>query len=102
MKSIIQSEDECFICRLIYKVGTPASDTHHVIYGTGLRELADADGLTVRLCRYHHDRLHKKHEFDKALQIIGQKKYIEKLMSEGMTEEDARERFRERYGKYYE
>ena len=102
MKSIIQSEDECFICRLIYKVETPATDTHHVLHGTGLRELADEDGLTVRLCRYHHDRLHRKGEFDKSLQIIGQKKYIEKLMSEGLTEDEARERFRCRYGKFYE
>ena len=102
MKSIIQSEDECYICRLIYKVGTPASDTHHVLHGNGLRELADSDGLTVKLCRYHHDRLHNKNEFDKTLQIIGQKKYIEKLIFEGMTEEEARERFRARYGKFYE
>ena len=102
MKSIIQEKDECFICRMIYKVETPAPDTHHVIYGNGLRELADSDGLTVKLCRYHHDRLHTKHEFDKALQIIGQRKYIEKLMTEGLTEDEARERFRARYGKYIE
>lgn len=102
MKSIIQNEDECFICRLIYKTDTPATETHHVIYGRGLRELSDADGLTVRLCQFHHDRLHKKHEFDMALKIIAQRKYIENRMTEGMTEDEARERFRERYGKYFE
>ncbi len=102
MKSIIQDEDECFICRMIYKVETPATDTHHVLYGRGIRELADEDGLTVRLCAYHHDRLHRKHEFDKALQIIGQRKYIEKAMSEGLTEEEAKERYFSRYGKFRE
>jgi len=102
MKSIIQDEDECFICRMIYKVETPAPETHHVIYGRGIRELADADGLTVKLCSYHHDRLHKKHEFDMALQIIGQRKYIEKAMAEGLTEEEAKERFLHRYGKFRE
>lgn len=97
MKSIIQDEDECFICRMIYKVETPATETHHVIYGRGMRELADRDGLTVRLCNLHHDRLHRKHEFDKALQIIGQRKYIEKLMSDGMSEEEAKANFLSRY-----
>ncbi len=101
MKSIIQTKDECYICRMIYGVETPAVDTHHCLHGS-MRENADADGLTVRLCRHHHDRLHNKGEFDKSLQIAAQKAYIRKLISDGMEEDEAKERFRQRYGKFFE
>lgn len=66
-----------------------------------MRKLADEDGLTVHLCRYHHDRLHTKGEFDKSLQILAQNAYIGKLMSEGMEESEAKQRFRERYGRFF-
>ena len=101
MESIIQSGDECYICVLIYGADTPGTERHHCLHGA-MRANADADGLTVKLCNRHHRRLHDLGEFDKSLQIIAQKAYIEKLMSEGMPEEEARERFRSRYGKFYE
>ena len=101
MESIIQSGDECYICVLIYGEDTPGTERHHCLHGA-MRANADADGLTVKLCRYHHSRLHDKGEFDKSLQIIAQRTYIDKLITEGMTEEEARERFRSRYGKFYE
>ena len=100
MNSIIQNEKECYLCRAVYKVGTPTNEVHHCLHGS-MRELADEDGLTVHLCRYHHDRLHTKGEFDKSLQILAQNAYIGKLMSEGMEEGEARQRFRERYGRFF-
>lgn len=41
--------------------GAPATDTHHCLFGRN-RADADADGLTVRLCRQCHSRLHDKDE----------------------------------------
>lgn len=101
MKSIISDSNDCYICVLIYNADTPGTEVHHCLHGS-MRANADADGLTVKLCNRHHRRLHDLGEFDKSLQIIAQKAYIEKLMSEGMTEEEARAKFRERYGKFYE
>jgi len=46
----------------------------------------------------HLDPERKK---DKALQILAQNAYIGKLMSEGMDEGEARQRFRERYGRFF-
>lgn len=54
-----------------------ASDTHHCISGTANRKLADEDGLTVRLCRRCHDRLHSNGEYKKELQIIAEQKWLE-------------------------
>lgn len=101
MKSIISDSNDCYICVFIYNTDTPGTEVHHCLHGS-MRANADADGLTVKLCNRHHRRLHDLGEFDKSLQIIAQRAYIEKLMSEGMREEEARERFRSRYGKFYE
>lgn len=43
---------ECIEC------GAPATDTHHLVYGSGRRELSDRYGLTVRLCHRCHMLLH--------------------------------------------
>ena len=49
MRSIIQSEKQCFICRNPHYV-----ELHHIFYGTANRKLSDRYGLTVWLCPYHH------------------------------------------------
>ena len=101
MKSIIQENRECYICRTIYNIEGSGDDLHHCLHGS-YRQLADEDGLTVYLCRYHHSRLHDKGEFDMMLKIKAMRAYIAKLMTEGVSEEDARERFRKRYDKFFE
>lgn len=92
MKSIIQETEECFICRKYFKIEGSPDDVHHCIHG-GMRERADADGLTVYLCRFHHSRLHDYNEFDRALQIEAQRVFIKKY---------SREEWFEHYGKFYE
>lgn len=100
MKSIIQTKDECYICRKFYGIeGTP-DDPHHCLHGS-YRELADRDGLVVKLCRFHHERLHTKGEFDKQLQAEAQNAFIEKRKSEGYTESQARGLFLNRYGRFF-
>lgn len=49
MRSIIQQEEECFVCKTTYQL-----ERHHCIYGRGLRPLSDKYGLTVWLCARHH------------------------------------------------
>ena len=92
MKSIIQTTKECFICREFYGIEGAPDDPHHCIHG-GSRRRADSDGLYVYLCRFHHDRLHDHGEFDKELQIIAQRKFLET---------HTRKEWFERYGKFYD
>lgn len=70
--SIITKDlNTCFLC------GQYATDVHHVVHGCGRRKLADEDRLTVGLCHRCHMLLHDKGNFDRELQKIGQKTWME-------------------------
>jgi len=81
MKSIIQAEKECFICKT-----TLYLENHHCIHGRGLRPLADKYGLTVWLCPRHHRgdasgnqyAVHFNRVFDLKLKQTAQKAFMEK------------------------
>lgn len=48
-KSIITDDmSKCFVC------GRPATETHHICYGSANRKLSDKYGLVVGLCYNHH------------------------------------------------
>lgn len=94
MKSIIDSTNYCYICKTYKCRYVLANDTHHCIGGTANRKLADEDGLTVRLCRRCHEKLHAKSEYKRELQIVAEEKWIEYY-------DKCVEDFIERYGKNY-
>lgn len=49
MSSIITNKKECYVC------GTTSNlHCHHILFGKN-RKKADEDGLTVYLCREHHE-----------------------------------------------
>lgn len=85
--------DNCFIC------GRPSEEIHHLVYGRGIRELADKDGLTVCACRECHEFIHKNNVAGYLSKIAGQLAYEKNMVAGGMLEEDAREHFRKRYGR---
>ena len=92
--SIISNEANCYICRRFDNtINTAPLERHHCLHGTGMRKLADEDGLWVWLCPEHHRRLHEKNEHDRDLQIIAQRTY---------EVEYGREEYFKRYGKFYE
>ena len=93
MKSIVTEYTEvCFFCE------KPAECEHHLIFGNGLRELADQDGLTVPSCNKHHntgqisERIHNNPMAEKLSKMLGQAIY---------EKTHTREEFRKRYGKSY-
>lgn len=56
-KSILHPKDSgyCYLCALLdgdytYKY----TEEHHILFGSGQRELSEAYGLTVQLCMKHH------------------------------------------------
>lgn len=97
--SIVQTSCECFICHKPYTVGL---DHHHCLHGSGQRELADADGLWVWLCRQCHSALHDTGANDRYLQALGQRSFINDQIKKGYPEDVAREIYFKRYGKFYD
>ena len=77
MKSIIQTEKECYLCG-----STLNLEKHHCIYGTGHRKLADKYGLTVWLCPFHHRDnkygVHGNREFDLEMKRLAQETFESK------------------------
>lgn len=57
-KSIMQDprSGRCYICEKWLGLDYPAKalEKHHVIYGKGNRKNSEKYGLTVMLCRHHH------------------------------------------------
>lgn len=93
-KGIVTEEERiCFFC------GRPVECEHHLLFGRGIRELAEQDGLKVPVCNRCHnmgdvsERIHDNPMAEKMSKILGQMVYETKLGS--------REEFRARYGKSY-
>lgn len=72
-KSIIQTEKECYLCRVYY--GMPCIvglEKHHVMNGWGKRTPSDKTGLWIWLCGEHHREVHKDVEIRRRLKLIAQ------------------------------
>lgn len=95
--------------------GLPSECEHHVIFGRGLRELAEQDGLWIPLRNSEHNmsskgtiyQIHSNPAAEKLSKMVGQlaweKKYVidkYEMPFEGINDE-AREAFIARYGKSY-
>ena len=74
-------------------------EKHHVMFGKGRRVKAEADGLTVMLCREHHHAVHHDSETRQWLCAVAQNAW-EKNHRE-LYGKSVRQRWFERYGKYY-
>ena len=92
--------------------GTAAECRHHLIYGRGLRELAEEDGLWIPLTNAEHNmsrpisQIHGNPPAEKLSKMLGQaiweKEYYRDLCTTaGNIRDDAREEFRKRYGISY-
>lgn len=101
-KSILTKyEGNCAFC------GRPCFSEHHLLFGRGIRSLAEEDGIKVPICEQCHtsnkvnERIHDNPMAEKLSKMLGQLAFEKKKVAEGMTEEDAREAFRKRYGRSY-
>ena len=93
-KGIVTEYDGvCLFC------GKPAECEHHLLFGSGIRELAEQDGLKVPACNDCHNtgtvsgRIHDNPMAEKLSKMLGQAMYEAKIGS--------REEFRARYGRSY-
>ena len=91
MKSVIQSEKECYVCHTIYNL-----HDHHIIYGTSNRKQSEKYGLKVWLCQEHHTGSCGVH-FNKPLDL-----HLKKLAQEHFEANiGARNEFIKVFGKSY-
>jgi len=89
MKSIIQKNKECYVCRTTYGL-----HDHHIFYGSSNRKNSEKHGLKVWLCGYHHNLsnngVHFNNDLDRAIKEMAQRKF---------EETHTREEFRAIFGK---
>ena len=102
MKSILTKyTDFCMFC------GRPTTTEHHFVFGNGLRAIADRDGVKGPVCDSCHNmalinnRIHDNPMAEKFSKMVGQLAWEKHKVASGMTEDDAREEFRKRYGESY-
>jgi hypothetical protein len=91
MKSIIQTEKQCFVCGTTYNL-----HDHHIIYGTSNRKQSEKYGLKVWLCQEHHTGsagVHFNRDLDLHLKKLAQEHFEAKY--------GARNEFRMVFGKSY-
>ena len=88
MKSILQTEKECFVCKTTYGL-----EEHHCMYGSANRKQSEKYGLKVWLCHEHH-RGNSGVHFNKELDLK-----IKKIAQSTFEREHTREEFRAIFGK---
>jgi len=88
MKSVLTKYNGfCIFC------GKPTQTEHHLLFGIGIRELAEEDGVKI------HDNSIAEKLSKIAGQLAWEKEYYRSLY--GNEDDPAREAFRERYGRSY-
>ena len=108
MKSIVTNESRvCALC------GKPAEAVHHLIGGQGKRKVSNREGLTIPLCNDCHNmgpvlgRIHGNPAAEKLSKMLGQACFERRYIAERRElpfediEAEAREAFREAFGKSY-
>jgi hypothetical protein len=96
MKSIMQTEKECYFCG-----NTIGLDEHHVFGGWGNRQIAEKYGLKVYLCNdFTNNKCHKRiHEGEDKVELMEMlhKRGQEAFESRWGTRED----FMKKFGRNY-
>lgn len=94
----------CFFC------GTPSiNGEHHFLFGSGMRNKAEEDGIKAHVCDRCHtigkvtDRVHDNSMAEKLSKMFGQAIYERNALASGevKTIDEAREKFRKRYGESF-
>lgn len=96
---ITEFKELCIIC------GKPATEVHHLIFGRGLRPLADKDGITAPVCSECHKAIHYNSTASRLSKLLGQlaweKWWLTDFGDAELPAKQVREDFRERYGRSY-
>lgn len=88
-------ENYCALC------GSPSSEFHHLLMGSSRRKIADSDKIFLCLCRKCHEEIHHNSTANRLSKIVGQLAFEFNTVADKEKILDARQQFRERYGKSY-
>ena len=82
MKSIMQTEKECYLCRKLMDICNERElHLHHIYEGWGNRMVSDRNGFTIWLCGMHHNLsdygLHFNKDVDLEVKRECQRKFEE-------------------------
>ena len=92
MKSVIQKEKECYVCKTRYGL-----HDHHIIYGTSNRKNSEKYGFKVWLCGKHHNLSNAGVHFNRELDLKLKCECQEWWLRNGRTKEE----FRSVFGKWW-
>lgn len=105
MESVLIEKQYKRICPFCGSVNTVE---HHLLFGRGMRNLADEDGLTIYPCEKCHNmaekainRIHENPMAEKLSKMLGQMAFEREKAYEGLTREEARQAFMKRYRRSY-
>lgn len=91
MKSIIQTERECYVCGTTRDI-----HEHHIFEGIANRRQSEKYGMKIFLCGRHHNMSNQGIHFNKELDIS-----VKQMAQEIFEETHTREEFRAIFGKSY-
>ena len=80
-KSILRTQKGvCYLCaKLNNDYRQQYTEEHHVLFGSGMREISEGEGLKVDLCMKHHrtgqQAVHNNREMSELLCRIAQEEY---------------------------
>lgn len=91
MKSIIQTERECYVCGTTQDI-----HEHHIFEGTANRRQSEKYGMKIFLCGRHHNMSNQGIHFNKELD-----RAVKQMAQEIFEQTHTREEFRAIFGKSY-
>lgn len=83
--SILQDEKSCFVCGC-----TNNLHRHHIMYGTGWRDISEKYDITVWLCQHHHqdhrEGVHHCRPLNRQLKKLAQLEFAERYPEKSWVE----------------
>lgn len=97
MKSFVQTEKECYLCRKLFGICNDRGlHLHHVYEGWGNRSVSDRNGFVIWLCAKHHNMSEYGIHFNKDIDLE-----VKQDVQRMYEAEHSREEFMELIGRNY-
>ena len=97
MKSYMQKEKECYLCRKLYNIHNDVGlHEHHIFEGMANRQVSEKMGAKIWLCGKHHNLSNYGIHFTKGIDLE-----VKKEAQMRFEKDHSREEFMELIGRNY-